>query len=90
MSILKSSEHPQEAFELVRWLQSPENQLEQYQTLNLFPSAPGVFDDPAMKEEEPFFGGQATGPVFAESAQQVPDAFLAKDTHPYTTLSPGG
>ncbi|CAM4441161.1 ABC transporter substrate-binding protein [Paenibacillus xylanexedens] len=78
LSILKSSEHPQEAFELVRWLQSPENQLEQYQTLNLFPSAPVVFDDPAMKEKEPFFGGQATGPVFAESAQDVPDAFFGE------------
>ena len=55
-----------------------ENQLEQYQTLNLFPSAPGVFDDPAMKEKEPFFGGQATGPVFAESAQDVPDAFFGE------------
>lgn len=78
LSILKSSEHPQEAFELIRWLQNPENQLEQYQTLNLFPSAPSVFDSPSMKEEEPFFGGQATGSVFAESAQHVPIAFFGE------------
>jgi cellobiose transport system substrate-binding protein len=78
LSILKSSKHPKEAFEVIQWLQSPDNQLEQYKTLNLFPSAPGVFDTPAMKEEEPFFGGQATGPVFAESAQHVPEAFFGE------------
>lgn len=78
ISILKSSPHPQEAYEVIQWLQSPENQLTAFQTMNLFPATPGVFDDASIQREEAFFGNQATGMVFAESARNVNVAYFGE------------
>ncbi|MFB5760024.1 ABC transporter substrate-binding protein [Paenibacillus medicaginis] len=81
LSILKSSKHPKEAFQVLTWLQNPENQLRAYQSIALFPSTPSVFADPAMNKPEPFFGNQATGLVFAESARNVKTVYFG-ERHP--------
>ncbi|WP_274363159.1 ABC transporter substrate-binding protein [Paenibacillus thermotolerans] len=78
LSILKSSKHPQEAYDVIEWLQNPENQLTAFQTMNLFPSTPGVFEDSSMQREEQFFGNQATGNIFAESARNVKVAYFGE------------
>ncbi|WP_025684020.1 ABC transporter substrate-binding protein [Paenibacillus maysiensis] len=78
ISILKSSKHPKEAFEVLTWLQNPEHQLEAYQKIGLFPSTPGVYDDPVMETPEPFFGGQATGLIFAASARNVKSSYFGE------------
>lgn len=59
------------AFDLIRFVQSPANQVLMYQTLALFPSATEALDDPAMSEPEDYFGGQATGEQFATSAKNI-------------------
>lgn len=78
MAIPKSSKHPKEAFEVIKWLQNPENQMTMLKTTNLFPSTVDAFDSEVIREEEPFFGGQATGEVFAESAQNVKVSFFGE------------
>lgn len=78
MAIPKSSEHPKEAFEVIKWLQNPENQLTMFKTTNLFPSTPSAYDSDTIREGEPFFGGQATGEVFAESARNVQISFFGE------------
>ncbi|GHO42774.1 extracellular solute-binding protein [Ktedonospora formicarum] len=72
MAVTTASEHPKEAYEVIKWLQSPENQLRSYQTLQLFPSAIKSLDDPSLSQPEPFFGGQKTTPIFVEAAKNVP------------------
>ncbi len=58
-------------FDLIRFVQSPANQVLMYQSLALFPSTVEALSDPAMSEPEDFFGGQATGEQFAQSAQNI-------------------
>lgn len=78
LAIPKSSEHPQEAFEVIKWLQNPENQETALSNLNLFPATPGVFDSGTVQKEEEFFGGQVTGEVFAASANNVKVSFFGE------------
>jgi cellobiose transport system substrate-binding protein len=76
LAIMKSSPHPKEAFEVMKWLQNETNQLHSFQSLDLFPSTPSVYSDPNMNTAEPFFGGQKTGSIFAESANNVKVAYF--------------
>ncbi|WHZ59208.1 ABC transporter substrate-binding protein [Metabacillus hrfriensis] len=79
IGVLKSSNHPKEAYEVIKWLMNPENQLQSYLKMDLFPSTPSIYDQPEMIEEESFFGGQKTVEVFSEAAQDVPVAYYGPE-----------
>ncbi|GGD82990.1 ABC transporter substrate-binding protein [Paenibacillus nasutitermitis] len=76
LSIMTTSEYPEEAFEVIKWLQNPENQVKSFIDINLFPSAVKSLDDQALLEKEEFFGGQATGEIFTESARNVKPSYF--------------
>ncbi|HYH11194.1 MAG TPA: ABC transporter substrate-binding protein, partial [Thermomicrobiales bacterium] len=59
------------AFDVITYVQSPENQVAMYKSLALFPSAIEALADPVMSEPEDFFGGQATGLEFAKAAESL-------------------
>lgn len=69
LTITKYCRDPQLAFDFIRWLQSPANQVRGFVDTTLFPSAPSAFDSPALQEKSPFFGGQQTIDVFGPSAK---------------------
>lgn len=72
IAIPKETKNAKEAYEFVEWLVSPDNQLKSFQAKGLFPSAPSVYDmDDFKNNEDEFFGGQATAPVFAKAAQDI-------------------
>src|SRR5690606_9165913 len=71
IGILKSTKHPEEAYKVIEWMMNPENQLQSYVTMDLFPSTPSIFDDEKMISTEDFFGGQETTRVFMDSAKNV-------------------
>lgn len=71
LAVTKYANDKQLGFELITYLQSPENQVRQYRSLNLFPAALESLDDPVMQEPEEFFGGQATAAVFADVARTL-------------------
>ncbi|WP_075983459.1 ABC transporter substrate-binding protein [Bacillus massilinigeriensis] len=72
ITIPKETKHPQEAYDFIEWLVSPDNQLKSFQSHGLFPSAPAVYDMDAFKaNEDKFFGGQVTASVFAQAAQDI-------------------
>jgi cellobiose transport system substrate-binding protein len=75
IAITKQSKHPKEAFEVIKWLMNPENQLNSLETINLFPSTPSVFTDTRMIPEKKFFGGQKINEVFMKSAENVKAAY---------------
>lgn len=84
ISIPKETKHAEEAYEFVKWLVSPENQLESFKSNGLFPSAPAVYDMADFKEaSDDYFGGQSTQTVFAESAQKIGKVYKGKD---YTSV----
>lgn len=75
IGIMKTSKHPKEAYEVIKWLMKPENQLQSYVTMDLFPSTPSVYSDAKMARAEDYFGGQKTGEIFSKSAENVKVAY---------------
>ncbi|TXC91079.1 extracellular solute-binding protein [Metabacillus litoralis] len=72
LAIPAETENSQAAFDFIKWLTSPENQLSSFQTNGLFPSAPAVYEMEEFKtSEDKFFGGQVTSVVFAEAAKDI-------------------
>jgi cellobiose transport system substrate-binding protein len=67
----------QTAFNVIKWLLSPENQAKMFAEAALFPSAPAAFKMPELLAPDPFFGGQRTTEVFAESAAKKRRSFQA-------------
>lgn len=72
LAITKASKHPRTAFAVIKWIESPHNQLVAYKDIQLFPSTPSVFNNTAMFTNEPFFGGEDTTKIFAKAVTQVP------------------
>nr|BBH89178.1 sugar ABC transporter substrate-binding protein [Thermosporothrix sp. COM3] len=79
LTITKYCQHPKEAFEVIKWLQSPQNQLTAYKTMQLFPSAFDALKSPELAQPEPFFGGQRTTEIFSAAAVNVPNSYSAPD-----------
>jgi cellobiose transport system substrate-binding protein len=75
VGIPKQSKHPEEAYQVIKWLNTPENQLTAYVKSNLYPSTPSILNDPKMGGPEDFFGGQVTNTIFSESAKNVKVAY---------------
>jgi cellobiose transport system substrate-binding protein len=77
LSITKYCHEPEKAFEVVTWLLTPEQQVRGFLELGLFPSTPAAFGNPDLRQPDDFFGGQIIVDTFAESAKQVPVAYLS-------------
>jgi cellobiose transport system substrate-binding protein len=75
IGILKTSKYPKEAFQVIKWLTNPENQLQAYTTMDLFPSTPSVYTDAKMARPEEYFGGQKTGEIFSKAAENIKVAY---------------
>lgn len=71
IGVTKYARNKELAFELIKYIQSPQNQTTMYNTLNLFPSALEALDDPVMSEPEEFFGGQATSEQFVQTSEDL-------------------
>ncbi|MBM7784469.1 ABC transporter substrate-binding protein [Tenggerimyces flavus] len=78
LGITKYCRDPEAAWEVVKYVQSPENQLVYgLNEYKLYPAAASALDDPRAQVEDPFFGGQVTNAVFAESAKEVKPVYLS-------------
>lgn len=72
ITIPEQSEHPEEAYAFLNWLLSPDQQLEAFENMGLFPSVPEVYEmEEFQNYTDEYFGGQETAAIFAESAEQV-------------------
>ncbi|WP_201361310.1 ABC transporter substrate-binding protein [Dictyobacter formicarum] len=72
LAVTKASAHPKEAFEVIKWLENPANQLTAYKSLQLFPSTLSTLDQPGMSSKEDFYGGQDTNQIFSVAAKDIP------------------
>ncbi|GLV54988.1 sugar ABC transporter substrate-binding protein [Dictyobacter sp. S3.2.2.5] len=72
LAVTKASAHPKEAFEVIKWLENPTNQLTSYKSLQLFPSTISTLDQPGMSAKEDFYGGQDTNQIFSVAAKDIP------------------
>lgn len=87
LTIPSQSDHPEEAYAFITWLMSPDNQLDIFEANGNFPSTPGIYDEPAVKElDDGFFIRDDIGAIFAEAATLVKDVYRAPDTAPINTI----
>ncbi|MFI6096230.1 ABC transporter substrate-binding protein [Lentzea sp. NPDC051213] len=77
LAITRYCPDPQGAYEIVKWVLSPENQAAMFLELGLFPSSPAVYTDPQVLAPEEFFGGQATIEVFGKIAEEVKPVYFS-------------
>ncbi|MBW5447556.1 extracellular solute-binding protein [Cohnella sp. CFH 77786] len=69
--VLKSTKYPKEAYEVIKFLVSPDNLKKAFLEFGNYPSTPSVYGDADMKQPDAFFGNQAIGEVFGEAAKDV-------------------
>jgi cellobiose transport system substrate-binding protein len=79
LGISKYSQHPKEAFEVIKWLQSPQNQVTAYRDIQLYPSALSALDDPSMHQKEAYYGGQDTTTIFSDTAKHIPLSYAGPE-----------
>ncbi len=72
LTVPKQSEHPQQAYDLARWLTAPEQQKKLFLSDGILPSEPAVYKDPqVVAHTDPYFDDAPTGRIFAASADSL-------------------
>ncbi|WP_128376206.1 extracellular solute-binding protein [Streptomyces cavernae] len=69
--------NPELAFEVVKWILSPENQARGFADAALFPTSPAAYKLPELTGGDAFFGGQKTIDIFGPAAEKIPAAYEA-------------
>lgn len=80
-----NSEHPAEAVEFAKWLNTSEEGLNfLIEEGGIFPAALDGLEHPALLVESEYFGGQIINEVFLEEATLAPATWVAGPTHNLT------
>ncbi|MFF8945348.1 extracellular solute-binding protein [Streptomyces sp. NPDC014864] len=73
LTVPKSGKHVKEAEELIAWLTAPKQQAKLFAVQGSFPSAPAVYDMPAVQNaKNAMTGDSPIGQIFAEAAKSIP------------------
>jgi cellobiose transport system substrate-binding protein len=81
LAVAKKAKHPKEAYDFIKWLTAPAQQLALFKENQTFPSANGLYADPAVLGlTNPFFGSAKIGQIYIDSVKAVkPHPVGAKD-----------
>jgi cellobiose transport system substrate-binding protein len=72
LTLPAQGEHPREAYDFIKWLLAPEQQLKVFQNTGNFPSTPATYDEPPIQNfHNGFFNNAPVGPIYAENAMEV-------------------
>ncbi|MFC6315157.1 extracellular solute-binding protein [Lapidilactobacillus achengensis] len=71
LAVLKTTSHPKEAAEVVRYLTNEKNQRANFKELSLFPTHKAVYDDAFMKTTNKLFGDEQYNPYFVDAANAM-------------------
>ncbi|MFF8933698.1 ABC transporter substrate-binding protein [Streptomyces paradoxus] len=77
LALPKQCRNPEEAFKIISWILSPENDARGFADAAIFPAAPAAYTMPAMTGGDPFFGGQKVIEVFGPAAKAIPASYEA-------------
>lgn len=67
------------AWEIIKYLTtSPNAQLTTFEAIDAYPALTTVYDDPIMNEPVDYFGGQRVRQLYAEVAQEIPNASVSE------------
>lgn len=91
LAIPTTSKHQKEAYELIKWLTAPEQQVKMWTAAQHFPSSSVAAEDPAIASAtDPYFNNAPIGKIFTASAENLPIATLGpKDGVIKDTISNG-
>lgn len=76
MGIPASCEHPEEAFEVIMWLQNAQNQITQLEENSLFPTNLEALNSEEILSEDEFFGGQVVNSLFVDAVKNIPSQYV--------------
>jgi cellobiose transport system substrate-binding protein len=80
LAVPAQSRHQEEAYRLAAWLTAPEQQLRVFTETGNLPSAPQLYDDPAVTAyRNPFFRNAPVGRIFASAVRSKPAQYLGRD-----------
>ncbi|MGW6904193.1 ABC transporter substrate-binding protein [Streptomyces sp. NPDC054940] len=69
--------NPEEAFKIISWILSPDNNAKSYADATIFPASPTTYSMEAMTGPDAFFGGQKIIDVFGPAAEAIPVSYEA-------------
>jgi len=82
LTIPKMSKKKPEAYDFIRWMTDPKQQLSLYKTFNNFPSTPVIYEDPAIRDKrDPFFNDAPVGRIFSNVAKEVRPSYEGAKQH---------
>ncbi|MDI5937819.1 extracellular solute-binding protein, partial [Micromonospora sp. DH15] len=77
LAVPKSSKHPKEAAELVKFLTSAKGQIEAFKKVGNLPSSPQALTDPAVADStNEYFTNAPVGKIFAAGASDLKPVYL--------------
>jgi cellobiose transport system substrate-binding protein len=72
LTVPKQGKHQKEAYELAKFLTSPDAEKKIFEETGNLPSQPALLKDPAVLAlKQPFFNNAPTGEIFAKSAESL-------------------
>jgi cellobiose transport system substrate-binding protein len=72
LTVPAQSAHPQEAYDLAKWLTAPEQEKKVFASADILPSEPAAYHDPSvLGKVDPYFSGAPVGELFAASADSL-------------------
>lgn len=77
LTITNKAADPAAAFEVIKYILSPDNQAKAFSDAQIFPATPTAYEKPQLKAADPFFGGQVPIDVFGPAAKNIPIAYEA-------------
>lgn len=77
LGIPRTCKDPEAAFAFVKWLNTPENQVQTFTDVQLFPSSPASLESPRMALTDPFFDDLSLTKIFYEAAKNVPITYFS-------------
>jgi len=83
LAVPTQSKHQKEAVELAKFLSSPQGQLTAFEAEGNLPSAPALYDDPALVDKtNAFFSNAPVGQIFAAGAKNLRPVYLGAKNQP--------
>jgi cellobiose transport system substrate-binding protein len=66
----KHAAHPKEAYEFIKWLEAPEQQLSLFKETADFPAVPSLYTNPAVTSyKDSFFSDAPAGQIYVDSVK---------------------
>ena len=83
LTIPKGGKNVDAAWEFIKWVSQPEQQIAIFKSTGILPSQPALYDDPALRDfKNPFFSNAPVGVIFTDTAKKLTPQYLGKKNGP--------